>query len=50
MTRYVLNFMKKYPEIPSKLYGRWWKFINDEFGEIIEDDEHEEQGNKFSRN
>ena len=40
-TRYVLNFMEKFPEIPSELYGRWWKVINDEFGEIIEDGEQE---------
>ena len=40
-TRYVLNFMEKHPEIPSEMYGRWWKVINDEFGTIIEEDENE---------
>ena len=40
-TRYVLNFMEKFPESPSKLYGRWWKVINDEFGEIIDEGEQE---------
>ena len=42
-TRYVLNFMEKNPEIPPKLYGRWWKVINDEFGEIVEENEQEIQ-------
>lgn len=37
-TRQVLNFMEKHPQIPKEMYGRWWKVINDEFGEIIEDD------------
>ena len=41
-TQYVLRFMEKHPEIPSDLYGRWWKVINDEFGEIVpENDEAE---------
>ena len=40
-TKYVLNFMEKFPEIPSKLYGKWWKVINDEFGEITEEEEHD---------
>ena len=42
-TRYVLNFMEKHPEIPPELYGRWWKVINDEFGEIIEENGNEER-------
>ena len=41
-TRFVLNFMEKHPEIPSELYGQWWKVISDEFGPIIEEDENEE--------
>ena len=32
---YVLHFMEKYPDIPKELYGRWWKVINDEYGEIV---------------
>ena len=34
--------MERHREIPSDLYGRWWKVINDEFGPIIEDDEENE--------
>ena len=34
--------MEKHPEIPSELYGQWWKVISDEFGPIIEEDENEE--------
>ena len=29
--------MEKHPEVPKEMYGRWWKIINDEFGEIVED-------------
>ena len=32
---YVLHFMEKYPDIPKELYGRWWKVVNDEYGEIV---------------
>jgi hypothetical protein len=35
--------MEKHPEIPSELYGRWWKVINDEYGAIIEEDESDPQ-------
>jgi hypothetical protein len=42
-TRYVLNFMEKNPEIPPELYGRWWKVINDEFGEIVEESGNDER-------
>ena len=34
---YVLKFMEKYPDIPPELYGRWWKAVNDEYGEIVND-------------
>ena len=30
--------MESNPEIPAKLYGKWWKIVNDEFGEIIQED------------
>ena len=30
--------MESHPEIPAKLYGKWWKIVNDEFGEIIPED------------
>ena len=36
--QYVLKFMESNPEIPAKLYGKWWKIVNDEFGEIIQED------------
>ena len=42
-TRYVLNFMERCPEIPPELYGRWWKIINDEYGEIIEETNQDRQ-------
>ena len=45
-TRYVLNFMEKHPDIPSEHYGRWWKVINDEFGEIIPEGGNIEQTNE----
>ena len=35
--------MEKNPEIPPELYGRWWKVVNDEFGEIVEENEQEIQ-------
>ena len=36
-TQYVLIVMEKHPQIPSKLYGKCWKVIKDEFGPIIEE-------------
>jgi hypothetical protein len=33
--QYCLNFMEKNPEIPQDYYGKWWKIVNQEFGEII---------------
>ena len=30
--------MEKHPEIPSEIYGRWWKIMNNEFGDIINGD------------
>ena len=38
--------MEKHPEIPSKLYGRWKKVINDEFGEIIDEVEENDTENE----
>ena len=32
---YVLEFMEHYQDIPNEIYGRWFKVINDEFGEVI---------------
>jgi hypothetical protein len=29
--------MENYPEIPPEFYGKWWKVVNEEFGELIED-------------
>ena len=34
--------MENHSEIPSDLYIRWWKVINEEFGWIIEDKQEEE--------
>ena len=47
-TRYVLNFMEKHPEIPSEMYGRWWKVINDEYGAIIEEEDADSQAKESS--
>ena len=33
--RYCLNFMEKNRKIPQGFYGKWWKIVNQEFGEII---------------
>ena len=49
-TRYVLNFMEKYPEIPSEMYGRWWKVINDEFGEILKEGIEQPEENQSVQN
>ena len=45
--KYVLNFMEKYPDIPEELYGRWWKAVNDEFGEIVKDDPKETTNDNY---
>ena len=45
-TQYVLRFMEKNPKIPSELYGRWWKVINDEFGEIVGEENGPENTNE----
>ena len=42
---YLLKFMEAHCDIPPEYYGRWWKVINDEFGEIINDDETSQAGN-----
>ena len=34
---YVLEFMEHYQTIPNEIYGRWYKVINDEFGEVIQE-------------
>ena len=33
---YVLEFMEHYQDIPNEIYGRWYKVINEEFGEVID--------------
>ena len=33
--QYVLRFMESHPDVPPEFYGKWWKIVNDEFGEII---------------
>ena len=42
---YVLRFMEAHRDIPPEYYGRWWKVVNDEFGEIINEDETPETEN-----
>ena len=39
--------MEKYPDIPEHLYGRWWKAVNDEFGEIVKDDPQVTTNNNY---
>jgi hypothetical protein len=34
--QYVLRFMENHPQIPAEHYGKWWKIVNEEFGEIVE--------------
>ena len=41
--QYVLRFMENNPEIPPEFYGKWWKIVNEEFGEIIQDNESRPQ-------
>ena len=36
---YVLNFMESNPDIPEKMYGRWWQAVNEEFGRVESDRE-----------
>ena len=38
---YVLRFMENHPEVPPEFYGKWWKIINEEFGEIVQEKENE---------
>ena len=35
--------MEKHPHIPKDMYSRWWKVINEEFGDIIENKAIEEE-------
>ena len=39
----VLEFMEHYQDIPNEIYGRWYKVINEEFGEIIQDQVKQDQ-------
>ena len=40
---YVLRFMEENPDIPERLYGRWWQVVNEEFGQVTSEiDETEE--------
>jgi hypothetical protein len=41
--KYCLDFMERNPEIPEEIYGKWWKIVGQEFGEIIPDDNEERQ-------
>ena len=34
--------METHKEISQKLYGKWWKVVNDHYGEIIEEGNEEE--------
>ena len=36
--------MENNPEIPQEMYGKRWKIVNEEFGEIIPGAENEAQG------
>ena len=40
---YVLDFMEKNPDLPKEIYGRWWKVVNDKYGEITEGAEQQER-------
>ena len=42
---YVLYFMEKNPDLPKEIYGRWWKVVNDKFGEINANTDSSEQDN-----
>jgi predicted metal-dependent hydrolase len=42
--QYVLRFMENNPDIPPEFYGKWWKIVNEEFGEIIQESEEETPG------
>ena len=35
----MLPFMETHPDIPGEYYGRWMEAVNNEFGEVIEDNE-----------
>ena len=32
--------MENHRDIPPEYYGRWWKVVNDEFGEIVNDEDN----------
>ena len=36
--------MENNPQIPEEMYGKWWKIVNEEFGEIIPGAENKAQG------
>ena len=39
---YCLRFMENHKEISQELYGKWWKVVNDHYGEIIEEENDED--------
>ena len=34
---YCLRFMENHKDIPQEMYGKWWKVVNEHFGQIIEE-------------
>ena len=35
--------MESNPDVPQELYGKWWQAVNTEFGEIIQDQEENQE-------
>ena len=38
--------MENHKDIPEEIYGKWWKVVNEHFGEIIAEETEEETANK----
>ena len=46
---YVLRFMEENPDIPEKLYGRWWQAVTEEFGQMVSENDDQEGGQTEER-
>ena len=39
---YCLRFMESQKDIPEELYGKWWKVVNEHYGEVIVEENEDE--------
>ena len=45
---YCLKFMENHKDIPEELYGKWWKVVNEHFGEIIVEENEDEMSQEVA--